>query len=122
MKDKISDEQKHPPLIPTPPPPILGQLARGARGLGAYAFLIGVWLAVPYFNWKVANEKGFWEWLCCGEFVPTMRAMAWPAYAYSWFNSTPEWSEDDKANIAHFVKALQVMKEIDDVMQGTEPN
>jgi hypothetical protein len=43
-----------------------------------WVYLIGLALAMPYFNWVYATTHGFTKWLFFGEVVATFRAVAWP--------------------------------------------
>lgn len=43
---------------------------------------IGLFVFVPYENWRYARAHGFLEWLFLGELEPTIRAALWPVTAY----------------------------------------
>lgn len=68
-------------------------------------YVLTVLVAIPYFNWKYAKKAGFFEWFCCGEIVPTLKAAIWPYYA---FRSPPseEWSQKELDQLEEFGKLI----------------
>jgi hypothetical protein len=48
-----------------------------------FAYWIGLIGAVPYFNWRYANENGFFSWVAFGEITATGKAVFWPYFAFS---------------------------------------
>jgi hypothetical protein len=48
----------------------------------SYLYMLTVVCAVPYYNWKYAQQKGFVKWLIFGETVPTGEGLIWPYYAF----------------------------------------
>jgi hypothetical protein len=77
-------------------------------------YILGVWLSLPYFNWLYAHEHGFWEWVFCGEIEPSIQAFIWPYYALS--RGEKEWTKEEKANIAHFIRATKIMERVKGIM------
>jgi len=60
-------------------------ISRWARGIAVAClqiYLFTVICAVPYFNWKVAKEDGFVQWLLLGECTATSKATIWPYFAF----------------------------------------
>jgi hypothetical protein len=53
-----------------------------------YLYMVSVVCAVPYYNWKYAQQKGFIKWLMFGETVPTGEALIWPYYAFGHASGT----------------------------------
>jgi hypothetical protein len=49
-------------------------------------YLFTVVCAIPYFNWRVAKEDGFINWLFLGEITATGKAAIWPCYAIAGLN------------------------------------
>jgi hypothetical protein len=56
--------------------------ARGTAVVCLQIYLFTVMCAVPYFNWRVAKEDGFVQWLLLGECTATSKAMIWPYFAF----------------------------------------
>jgi hypothetical protein len=52
--------------------------------------------AVPYFNWRYAQEHGFVRWFLFGEFIATAKGLAWPYFVAARFYSVDE--QATKAN------------------------
>jgi hypothetical protein len=67
-------------------------------------------IAVPYFNWCYARDKGFVSWLFFGEIVATAQAMIWPVYAWS-SDSKPDWTDEERENITHFERMSNAMQQ-----------
>lgn len=44
-------------------------------------YWMGLFFAVPYFNWRFAQEHGFSGWFIFGEIQATSEALVWPYYA-----------------------------------------
>jgi hypothetical protein len=68
-----------------------------------YAYFVGAMIAFPYFNYKYAKENGFMNWLMLGEIVPSMKAMAWPAFAYHEFTTDrpPKLTDAEKKELLY---------------------
>jgi hypothetical protein len=43
-------------------------------------YMVVLVVAVPYFNWRYAQENGFVRWILFGEFVATVKGFAWPYF------------------------------------------
>ncbi len=46
-------------------------------------YIMCLFIAVPYFNWRYAKENGFISWLFFGEIVATFKAVIFPYYIYT---------------------------------------
>jgi hypothetical protein len=59
---------------------LLAMTARAAATAIIGAYLLGVMLSIPYYNWRYARDHGFLSWLFLGEIVPTIEAPLWPYF------------------------------------------
>lgn|GEM_PF-2281267 len=62
-----------------------GSSETGSRSLFSIllsGYLLTVFLAVPYYSWQYAKERGFMRWLILGEIEPIGKALVWPYYAF----------------------------------------
>lgn len=58
-----------------------GAFGKIATGL-MYAYVIGIVLAMPYYNWIYARDHGFLKWVFFGEIVATVKAVIWPVWFF----------------------------------------
>ncbi|MBI4190996.1 MAG: hypothetical protein HY525_10720 [Betaproteobacteria bacterium] len=69
---------------------LLGGILAVATGL----YMLAAMAAVPYFNWRYAQEHGFVRWLLLGELIATGKGVAWPyfvaAHLYGVEEPTPK--------------------------------
>jgi hypothetical protein len=63
------------PDTPTPKPKI-----RAVGDVLQTIWVIGIALAIPYYNWQFAKQHGFAAWIFLGEIIPTLKAIFWPIY------------------------------------------
>jgi hypothetical protein len=58
-------------------------------GIASYIiyFLVFVFIATPFFNWRYAGDHGFGSWLAFGELIGTAKAAIWPYYCVTGFAS-----------------------------------
>ena len=45
-------------------------------------YAIGVMFYGALFEWAYAREHGFLNWLLLGWFIPSLKAIIWPLYAF----------------------------------------
>ncbi|MBM4277216.1 MAG: hypothetical protein FJ130_04940 [Deltaproteobacteria bacterium] len=50
-----------------------------------YVYFIGLMISAVFFNWRYAQENGFFKWLLLGEIVPTIQSTIWPYYTVKHF-------------------------------------
>lgn len=67
---------------------LLGKIRAVAVGL----YMLAAMVAVPYFNWRYAQEHGLMRWLLLGEFITTVKGLAWPYFIGKRFYGTEEQS------------------------------
>ena len=65
--------------------------------------------AVPYFNWRYAQDNGFMRWFFFGEFIATGKAMIWPYYAYEHFKDTSQ--VEEVSGLEHFNNSQKAYNE-----------
>jgi hypothetical protein len=46
-------------------------------------YFVTIVFAVPYFNWRYANEHGFMSWIFFGEVIATAKSLVWPYFAFT---------------------------------------
>lgn len=59
------------------------RLSRIWFGASCIYFVIGMFLALPYFNWAYARQHGFTSWILFGEIIASSKALIWPYYFVS---------------------------------------
>ena len=71
--------------------------------VGVYMF--SLLIAIPYFNWQIANEYGFVRWLFFGEFVATAKGVVWPYFvAMSYLSDEPSVKAKNASSSAYSQK------------------
>jgi len=92
-----------------------------------YVYLFTVVCAVPYYNWKYAQENGLIKWLILGEAVPTGKALIWPYFALH-HTTTAEGTvepltqrQQDEMNETMFIKALNASQQASFILKTAPP-
>jgi hypothetical protein len=75
-----------------------------------WIYLIGVMVSAPVYNWKYANENGFFRWLMLGEIIATSKSIIWPYFLINNSNNTTtnkpkEWNKIEIDDFRHMLKS-----------------
>ena len=79
------------PYVPIPHPASSGRIHNAKQsasstssgnpsfGMSLYViWLVGSFVAIPYYNWQFAQQHGFAAWLMFGGIVATLQGIFWP--------------------------------------------
>lgn len=72
-------------------------------------YFIGLTCAVPYYNYKYANENGFMSWIFLGEIIPTFKAAVWPYYFINNITTKKEsnaWTAEERASAINAFESI----------------
>ncbi len=72
-----------------------------------FVYFAGVMLSTPYYNWQYAKQNGFVSWLFLGEIRATLKAGAWPLYAFE-SDKKSEWSAEDRSNATSLFLSISI--------------
>lgn len=76
-----------------------------------FVYFAGVMLSTPYYNWQYAKQNGFVSWLFLGEIRATLKAGAWPLYAFE-SDKKSEWSAEERSNATSFFLSFDIYQKV----------
>ena len=73
-----------------------------------YAYMLGLVVTAPYYNWKYAQKNGFGKWLLVGGWVSTAQSVIWPYYAFK--NNDSDSSLPSEHSLFHFRDSIRTIQ------------
>jgi hypothetical protein len=68
-------------------------------------FFLSLFIFVPIYNYKYANENGFLKWIVFGEVVATTKALIWPHYFFQSKLVDNHWTDEDMVSNRHYLNS-----------------